>query len=177
MIPDAAIPQLRRHVFVNEEPTTGVRRGDISIDSAGTVKEWDGANWNTISTDGAGHVRLASSVYGNYPEYLQTTLSFTLADTANNDTSDISMYSWGIIYISGLTGGDTVNISSLGDGTNEDGDLLVRDNAGTLSAASALANGTYYFANASKKLRLNKTADAGADATVRIHLKASGAPL
>lgn len=130
-----------------------------------------------VGADGKPQSHHASDYRGAYPHDRILNLSFTLTAVANVDTADLAGYQWGIVDISGLTLADTVQIIELIDGTNAAGNLLVRNSAGALVDAAALANGKYSFALASRNLRLTKTADAGADAVVRIALKSAGAPL
>lgn len=147
------------------------------------AQDWVSGLLGTLkSTFGALHVRIDQDYRGSYPADRQLALIYTLTTTANVESSDLSGYVWGVITISGLTSTDTVTITEIPDGATAGNALLVRDPAALatnlgLKAATALGNGTYYFALASKKLRFAKTADAGADASVVVALKSVGAPL
>lgn len=134
------------------------------------------------ATDKVLNVRIDSDYRGSFREDAHLNLTYTLTTTTSVDTSEISGFVWGSVTISGLTLSDTVSITELPDGTTVGGALLVRDPAALatnlgLKTATALANGTYYFSNCARKLRLTKTADAGADASVVFALKAVGGPL
>lgn len=133
-------------------------------------------------TDEAQHVTITSDYRGSFREDAHLNLTYTLTTTTAVDTSDVSGFVWGSVTISGLTLSDTVSITELPDGTTVGGALLVRDPATLatnlgLKTATALANGTYYFSNCARKLRIAKTADAGVDASVVFAFKAVGGPL
>jgi hypothetical protein len=137
----------------------------------------ENGDFNAIRISGAALSSTAGDFRGDYPENALTVLVYTVPSTVAVLTSDLSIYSWGEISISGLTGGDLIAVLTLSDGTNSTGNLTTKGPTGTMAAATALANGKYQFALASKVLSFAKSADAGADATVTLTLKRAGAPL
>ena len=156
------------------KPTENVLSGSLFIETdTGDKYEYAGstAGWVTISTAGAHSVRLKASDVANeaslkYTDQFSDTatadlgdtsagacnalglpfdsLNFTKSGTATLMTVDIHFtVNGGVIEVT-EAGAETLSVTATSDG-NSLGNILVVNSSGTIVAASALTDGTYYL--------------------------------